>query len=114
MRNATLLQLTDVHIKEGIPESEGWCAAGLAIRESLDNDRDAWVEVGASCITVEQKHGRWWAQTPPEMADFIGAFDNVVGDTGRQELIDAASAGLLQWQLTWHEGDPPEEAYGDD
>ena len=45
------------------------------------------------------------------MADFIGAFDNAASEKERQALTDAASAGLLQWELTWHEGDPPESVW---
>jgi len=114
-RDVTRVHVTDVNVKQGARESDGWCAAAYAIRDTLGPDHTAaMVSVGARYVTVEQAHGQWWAETPQEMADFIGAFDNASSEEKRQQLTDAASAGLLQWPLTWHEGEPPEGAYDDD
>jgi hypothetical protein len=109
MRNIGQVRVSDVNVKQGARDSDEWCAGAYAIRDTLGSDfHAAMVSVSSNVVIVEQGHGRWWAETPAEMADFIGAFDNAASEKECQALTDAASAGLLQWELTWHEGEPPE------
>jgi hypothetical protein len=114
-RNTAAVTISDVHLKTGVPGSEGWCALGVALREELAaDDLNDEVEVTADYVRVALRHGSWWAQTTPELYQFIRDFDSTADENGDQDptkleaLQARASAGLLRFPLTWHEGDPPQ------
>ena len=115
--SASVVRVSDVHLKTGVPQSESWCALAESLREELQahalNDE---IEVTAGWVRVALRHGTWWAETTPEALKFIQQFDATADEEGAQDpekltaLTAQASAGLLAFPLTWHEGDPPEAA----
>jgi hypothetical protein len=114
-RNTTVVTLSDVHLKAGVPDSESWCPLAIALREELQA-RAVFdeVEVTADWVHVSLRHGSWHAPVTQELYEFIEQFDATADDEGEQdpEKLEAlqakASAGLLRFPLTWHEGDPPD------
>lgn len=111
----SVVTVTDVHLKEGAPGSENWCAVAVALREELHADTvfDD-IEVTAAWVRVSTRRGSWYAAVTPGLYALIREFDATAGNDGEpdpgklQAIAAKASAGLLRFPLTWHEGDPPE------
>lgn len=113
-RNASVVRVSDVHLKEGAPNSESWCALAMSLREELRAGLNGEVEVTVERVSVVLPHGSWWAETTPELLAFIRAFDAAEDPaSGRADpekltaLLSRASAGELAFPLTWREGEPP-------
>lgn len=119
-RNTSVVTLSDVHLKAGVPDSESWCPLAIALREELQA-RPVFdeVEVTADWVHVSLHHGSWHAPVTRELYEFIEQFDATADDEDEQdpEKLEAlqakASAGLLRFLLAWHEGDPPDYAGGE-
>jgi hypothetical protein len=121
-RNTSMVIVSDVHLKEGVPDSESWCPLAIALREELQaRPMFDEVEVTADWVHVSLRHGSWHAPVTHELYEFIEQFDATVDDEGEQDpekleaLVAKASAGLLRFPLTWYEGDPPsydEDGFG--
>jgi hypothetical protein len=112
--NVSIVAVSDVHLKEGAPQSESWCALAMSLREEVQAGLNDEIEVTAAYVRVALGHGRWWAETTAEVIDFMQQFDATADDVGARDhdkltaLTEQASAGLLRFPLAWHEGDPPE------
>jgi hypothetical protein len=104
-RDATIVRVDAVHVTKGKRASLTECAAALAIAEAIGPDV-ATVSVDVDIITAHEKHPpfRWWhAETPEEVAEWTAELD--AGDRDA-EVADAARLGLLDFHLTWAEGNP--------
>jgi hypothetical protein len=112
--NTSIVTVSDVDLKEGVPQSESWCALAVSIRKEVEASLNDEIEVNAAYVRVVLGHGRWWAETTADLTEFIRRFDATADDEGAQDpekltaLMARASAGLLAFPLTWTEGDPPE------
>lgn len=115
MRNVSVVNVSELHLSEGVPSSESWCAVAMSLREETMAGLDDEIEVTAKYVHVVLSHGEWWAETTPELGKFMRQFDATDnGDGGTDaaklaKLLARARAGQLGFSLTWHEGEPPED-----
>jgi hypothetical protein len=108
-RDVTSVRVDALHVTKGKRASLTECAAALAIAEAIGPDV-ATVSVDVDIITAHEKYPpyRWWhAETPEEVAEWTAELD--AGDRD-SEVADAARLGLLDFHLTWAEGNPEEAA----
>jgi hypothetical protein len=108
-RDTTYVHVTPEHVKAGKRASLTGSAAALAIAGAIGSDV-ATVSVDVDLTTAHEKRPpfRWWAaETPEEVAEWLADLDR--GDTG-EEAAEAATLGLLDFWLTWRDGNP--EAFG--
>lgn len=117
MRNTSVVQVSGDHLKRGVPGSESWCALAYSLREEVHAGLSDEIEVTAKYVHVVLSHGEWWAETTPELKRFMRQFDaaeDKEAEGGKDpeklaKLSAKATAGLLAFPLTWHEGEPPED-----
>ena len=117
MRNTSVVQVSDAHLRQGVPGSESWCALAWSLRDELHADLNDEIEVTAKYVHVALGHGEWWAETTPELQRFMRQFDATEDEEAEgakdpaklAKLTARATAGLLAFPLTWHEGEPPED-----
>ena len=66
--------------------------------------------VDIDLITAHEKHApfrHWHAETPEEVAEWSAELDHGDRDV---EMTGLAALGLLDFELTWREGNPEEAA----
>lgn len=110
-RDTTYVHVTPEHVWNGKPASLTGSAAALAIADAI-GPGVATVSVDVDLITAHEKHPpfRWWAaETPEEVAEWLAGLD-----AGERRTVSATSGaagyGLLDFELTWREGNPEEQA----
>ena len=114
-RNETRVQVRKEHF--GRDGKSMRVAVIAAVREAVgDLGADIWlrvldyIEEQDLLVIVEQPHVTWWAYLP------WAAAGPVLGESwgeANDEAVEAVTLGLLSFELTWHEGEPPEVG-GDD
>lgn len=112
-RDTTYVHVAPEHVVKGRPGSLTGSAAALAIADAIGPDV-ATVSVDVDLITAREKRppqGRWHAETPEEVAEWQAELD--AGDAEQTKAAArAAAGGLLDFTLTWHDGDRPEASDG--
>lgn len=104
-RDTTCVHVTPEHVAAAKRASLTEGAAALAIAEAI-GEGTAAVSVDVDIVTAHEKHApfRWWyAETPEEVSEWTAELD--AGDRDK-ETAEAAGLGLLDFELTWHEGSP--------
>jgi hypothetical protein len=111
--NMSTVAISETHLKEGVSQSECWCALAVSLRQDVQAGLNDTIEVTAKYVRVELGHGTWWAETTPDLQAFMKRFDATEDHPRRlPALIARAKEGKLAFQLTWHEGEPPEDDDG--
>jgi hypothetical protein len=106
-RDTISVRVDALHVTKGKRASLTGCAAALAIAEAIGPDV-ATVSVDVDIITAHENRPpyRWrHAETPEEVAEWTAELD--AGDRD-PEVADAARLGLLDFHLTWAEGERAE------
>ncbi len=102
-RDTTYIHVAPEHIVRSKRASLTECAAALAIADAIGPDV-ATVSVDIDLITAHEKHApfrHWHAETPEEVAEWSAELDHGDRDV---ETTGAAALGLLDFELTWTEG----------
>lgn len=105
-RDTTYVHVAPEHVTAGKPGSLTESTAALAIGDAIGPDV-ATVSVDVDVTTAHEKRPphRWWhAETPEEVAEWLAELD-----AGDEEYTTAAAGaaalGLMDFTLTWHEGE---------
>lgn len=105
----SVVAVSEAHLREGVPQSGCWCALAVSLRKDVQAGLNDTIEVTAEYVHVSLGHGTWWAEITPDVQEFIKRFDSTEEHPKRlAALVKRASAGLLAFPLTWHEGNPPD------
>ena len=107
-RDTTYVRVTPDHVKAGKRASLTGSAAALAIADAIGPDV-ATISVDVDLTTAHETHPpfrHWVAETPEEVAEWLADLDR--GDTD-VEAAEAAALGLLDFWLTWRDGNPEEQ-----
>jgi len=96
----TPAQALTLAVREAIGDPSA--QVGFALRSFIEGDAD-WA------VTVRQNRTRWWAWLPWDIAAVVEIDRSTLdGAKALADVIDAAGLGLLQDELHWREGEPPE------
>lgn len=110
-RDTTYVHVTPEHVVRGKRASLTECAAALAVADAIGPDV-ATVSVDIDIITAHEKRApfRWWhAWTPEEVADWTATLDAAF-PSGDADVTGAAEHGLLDFEITWRQGNPEDAA----
>lgn len=104
-RDVTYIHVTPEHVIRGRIASLTHSAAALAVADAIGRGV-AVVSVDVDVITAHEIAAPFWswhAETPEEVAEWQAELD--AGDEERKtEAAGAAALGLMDFELTWHEG----------
>lgn len=107
-RDTTYVHVSPEHVTAGRPASLTESAAALAVADAI-GEGVATVAVDVDLITAHERKApfRWWvAETPEVVTEWTAALDGWECDG---DVAAAARLGLLDFSLTWREGNPEEQ-----
>ena len=108
-RDTTYVHVSPKHVTAGKPGSLTESAAALAVAEAI-GEGVATVAVDVDLITAHERKApfRWWvAETPEVVTEWTAALDGWECDG---DVAAAARLGILDFSLTWREGNLDEAA----